>query len=240
MLTMQTLSLSDHCIKHIKSYIKTSYDILRALPPLLPPEYYRCMETETPWGITLTIPTSSAILAVSQWVSIATDTDIVADTDIDKKMLRTSQHYLLNGKNEGCWRDWYINGLLRMEGFYTDGKCTGRWRSWYDSGRLYSYSNYTDVSKHTSHSWYKYENGNPMGEGYSISGKHTGHWRYWFSNGNPSEEGYYMDGKRTGYWRFFNESGQLHEEGSYANDKAIGHWRFFGEDGQLLKETDYY
>ena len=104
-----------------------------------------------------------------------------------------------NGKRDGMWWQWDINGQLCERGVHCNGKRMGVWQGWDDRGRLRRKGMYCDD-------------------------KMEGEWHYWW-NGKMTEKSMYRDGKREGecqVWQKYN--GIVYAKGMYAKDKREGAW----------------
>jgi antitoxin component YwqK of YwqJK toxin-antitoxin module len=91
----------------------------------------------------------------------------------------------LNGKKQGVYKVWFLNGVLKLESHYKQNKLVGTYKAWWDNGVLASKSNY--------------ENGKMQG----VS-------RKWFSNGNLAKERNLLDGKENGLQKAWLENGKLY------------------------------
>ena len=75
-----------------------------------------------------------------------------------------------NGKRDGVWEMYHLNGRLWMEGAYKDGKKEGVWEEYEDDGQLYRKGSYTD-------------------------GKEEGVWKFYYQNGQLWKKETYKDDK---------------------------------------------
>ena len=75
-----------------------------------------------------------------------------------------------NGKRDGVWEMYHLNGQLWMEGTYKDGKKEGVWEEYEDDGQLYRKGSYADD-------------------------KRDGVWEFHNENGSLSSKTTYKDGE---------------------------------------------
>ncbi len=81
---------------------------------------------------------------------------------------------IINGLNDGLWREWYKNGQLSGEINYKNGKPDGLTKRWHENGQLAFEGTYKD-------------------------GKSDGLHRKWHENGQLAFEGTYKDGSQVGF-----------------------------------------
>jgi hypothetical protein len=114
------------------------------------------------------------------------------------KVTGTNKGAFKNGKKEGAWVDYHINGQLLVKINYKNGKRDGAWIGYYDNGQL----------------WYK---------GNYKNGKKEGTWVVYWKNGQLWDKGNYKIGKREGIWVGYDVDGTVWKEytGTYKNGKKI-------------------
>ena len=66
--------------------------------------------------------------------------------DKDKTKIK-SEVFMMNGKKEGVYKEYHINGQLCSEINYIDNKRNGIYKSYYENGQLCSEVNYIDGKK---------------------------------------------------------------------------------------------
>ena len=49
-----------------------------------------------------------------------------------------------DGKRDGKWTWWYLNGQIWTETNYKDGKKDGKWTIWHENGQIRIEANYKD------------------------------------------------------------------------------------------------
>ena len=49
-----------------------------------------------------------------------------------------------DGKRDGKWTWWYLNGQIWTETNYKDGKKDGKWTIWHENGQIWIEANYKD------------------------------------------------------------------------------------------------
>lgn len=75
--------------------------------------------------------------------------------ELETGLIHFTEYYLLpNGKKEGEYREWYINGNLASLCYYVDGKCEGKVLHWYHDGTLMTECNYVEDKRHGIYTYY--------------------------------------------------------------------------------------
>ncbi len=90
------------------------------------------------------------------------------------------------GLQQGHWKFYYRNGLLKIEGNFENAKANGYWKEFYENGRVRSEGNYQDCKK-------------------------TGWWKYFHEDGSVKAEGNYKNSVKVGQWKFWDASRQMRE-----------------------------
>ena len=107
-----------------------------------------------------------------------------------------SQGKIKNGKRDGPWVRYYINGQLWVKKTYKDGKLDGPWSMYWTTGRVMDKGTYKDGNK-------------------------EGLWVGYHENGQLFMEGTYKNGKKEGPWVTYHEDGQLLSKGTYKNGQLV-------------------
>ena len=91
---------------------------------------------------------------------------------------------MLNKSGE-CVREieYYETGEVKMEGAIKDGKREGEWKSFFVDGKTRSIG-YFEAGQRTGVAKVNWYNGNLREEGFYKEGKHCGKWRYYDEQGN--------------------------------------------------------
>ena len=96
----------------------------------------------------------------------------------------------------GLSTNFYINSKQKKsEGEYKDGKQEGRWIEWWINGQKMSEGNYKDGKKDGNWTWWFMEGGNQCVGEYK-DGSEVGNWVLWDENGERIFSGDYKDGKK--------------------------------------------
>ena len=96
----------------------------------------------------------------------------------------------------GLSTNFYINSKQKKsEGEYKDGKQEGRWIEWWINGQKMSEGNYKDGKKDGNWTWWFMECGNQCVGEYK-DGSEVGNWVWWDENGERIFSGDYKDGKK--------------------------------------------
>ncbi len=118
---------------------------------------------------------------------------------------------------DGKWTNWFENGTVRSEEYYSNGTMIGNWKVWYDNGQLESDINFT-----TGKSVYFHKNGKKQSEGGIASGMvNIGTWIGYFEDGSKNYEGTYnMNGQKDGVWTWYDEKGKVTTQ-TYKNGELL-------------------
>lgn len=109
---------------------------------------------------------------------------------------RIMEYEVVNGKKEGEFRIYYLDGKPQIVGQMVNNKNEGLWKYYYDSAQLESEGNF--------------KNDMPEGE-----------WNWYFIDGKLRETGSYTSGLREGKWLSYNETGAVISEKYFADGKEI-------------------
>ena len=127
-----------------------------------------------------------------------------------------------NGKKEGTWVRYYINGQLFSVSNYKKGKKNGAWITYNNEGHLIEKGQYENDLEEGS--WIRlFDNGIINYKGKFKNGKKTGSWIAYYYNGKLKYQGNYKNGTKEGYWEYFSASGFLYEDysGYFKNNKKV-------------------
>jgi antitoxin component YwqK of YwqJK toxin-antitoxin module len=168
----------------------------------------------------------------------------------------------VNGKLNGLYQSWYINGQLWEEVNYRNGKYNGLYEEWFDNGNLFIQSHYKNGERDGLYEEWNYDgdlvkkadyvdgklngsyeewwnNGNLSIRCSYIIGERDGLYQEWYNNGRPDRLGNYVNGKLNGLWmEWIEDNGQLFLVGNYKDGKTDGLFRQYDEDGNL--EDEYF
>jgi len=111
------------------------------------------------------------------------------------KILKTLVTYK-NGKKNGIYEKYYINGKLAIRKNYKNGIENGLYESWYDNGQLTIRCNYKN-------------------------GKRDSIWEEWNEDGQLIDRSNYKNGILDGISKHYTEDGQLFMEITYENGKPV-------------------
>ncbi len=164
-----------------------------------------------------------------------------------------------NGWKQGVWKEFYSNGIVKMEGRYLDDKRDGYFKEYNIKGSLLSTSKYVkgvlqkdvpELAKVDIRKEYY-----PTGKikyigGYKDSLPQGPHRKYDESGNIVSakiyEEGYLVGegildekGRQQGIWKEFHTTGELRATGEYKDGKKIGEWKFYHVNGKMEQKGKY-
>lgn len=109
-------------------------------------------------------------------------TGLVKDT-VNGKII---EYNVLEGKKDGKFKTFYLNGNPEMIGQLKNNLNHGKWI-------------------------YYFNNGNIESEGFFENDLPHGYWKWYYENGKLKEEGNYVKGKREGRWVLFDVEGKIKE-----------------------------
>ena len=130
--------------------------------------------------------------------------------DLAKTQLK--EEYFLNHKNkkaiDGLFTSFYLNGNVKMKGYFVQNQHHGWWE-------------------------FYYENGHKKSEGYYAKNLPEGIWKYYYENQNLQMQGKLWGGKKDSTWTFYYEDQQIKSIGDYDKGEITGQWKYFYEDGKI-------
>lgn len=133
---------------------------------------------------------------------------------------------------------YWDSGRLKAEGRMIDGKEEGLWKEYYESGEKRAELNFKDGLRqgHVTVFW---TNGKKKGEGEYLADQYHGHWMSWYENEMKEEEGELVQGKEIGSWRKWRRTGSLESESLYLNGLLDGPQLLFDSLGRKRVERWY-
>lgn len=159
----------------------------------------------------------------------------------------------------GDWKEWYANGQLREEGYWTEGKRNGLFKFYDRKGFLERIERYVngelvsdDDTTTTLDIRREYdEQGRVRSVGSYREGKKHGTFRHYDESGKEEGASIYeletlvaegrLDsiGQRQGKWRLYHPEGELRAEGEYINGLREGPWTFYFRSGKIEQKGVY-
>ena len=127
--------------------------------------------------------------------------------------------YVINGRKNGQWTRYDIDGKIRFVANYIDGLKNGDELSFNTRGQIEARTSYrNDVLDGISGT---YKNGRPTQEISYKNGQFDGPTRKYFNNGKLQQEIYFKDGKQHGSFKYFDEEGNVTLEYEYKNGEKV-------------------
>ncbi len=108
---------------------------------------------------------------------------IVKEFYSEKKLKSTSEYY--QGKKQGVFKAWYVNGNKWFQRFYTNGLKSGVHIGWFDNGKP----------------MFKYH--------FNTKGVYNGRVSEWYKNGMLLKEFHFIEGKEEGSQKMWQPSGKI-------------------------------
>ena len=140
------------------------------------------------------------------------------------------------GKKEGEWSYFNMDGSVRSRGNFSNNLEQGGWKYYYRNGRTEQTGVFKNGKADGLWKWY-YENGDLKREEEYIGGKEEGIYVEYDTLGGIITNGSYFDGQREGEW--FYKAGDYSEKGKFVGDLKDGKWQAFYSDGKLKYEGNY-
>lgn len=99
-----------------------------------------------------------------------------------------------NGKRDGKWTQYFVDGLVSSSYNYFEGEFDGEQTELFRSGKKYSVSHYTSGTRDGYQVVY-YQNGNVSREGWEVNGSTQQQWLTYYPDGTIDRDNYYRDGQ---------------------------------------------
>lgn len=103
---------------------------------------------------------------------------------------------VVNGKKNGTFRTYYLDGQVEKTGFVVNNENMGTWKYYYPDGQMESEGSF--------------ESNNPEGK-----------WTSYYPNGNIESKGDYKNGKQNGIWTYYNKNGDVRIKVIYQDGEFI-------------------
>jgi uncharacterized protein len=110
------------------------------------------------------------------------------------------------GRKQGYWKEFYVEGPLKSEGNYKDAIKTGDWIMYFPNGIVEQKGNYNQ------------------------NGREHGQWIWYYMDGTLRKEESFTNGLRNGEMVEYGDDGEIIAKGSFADDEEEGEW-FYQENG---------
>lgn len=102
------------------------------------------------------------------------------------------QYDVINGKKNGEFVTYYLNGRVEKTGWMKLNRNVGEWKYFYPEGSLES-------------------------KGHFINDLPSGEWEFYYKNGNTKHRGSFQEGFKNGDWFHYDIEGNLIEHTFYHN-----------------------
>lgn len=165
------------------------------------------------------------------------------------------------GRRQGPWKEYYMDGALRAEGTYTNNLRTGLWKFYHPNGQLEQIGKYDAKGRATGNwKWY-YDNGSLRRDENLFEDIHQGDYveyardssillqgnyvddikeGFWVEADNGyREEGSYLEGVRDGEWHYYYPNGQVYYEGNFIDGAPDGLHKWYYPNGKVMKQGKY-
>lgn len=144
---------------------------------------------------------------------------------------------LINGKKQGEWKAYYLDGKLKLLENYKNDTLNGPKLSYSDNGNLSFRGKYA-MGILVDSAFRYYYNGKLKSMTYNEkSGK--GVFKIYHNNGTLGQTGKLKNGSLDDTCKTYFETGTLKAIEIYKDKKKAGQWRYYAATGKLLK-TELY
>lgn len=157
-----------------------------------------------------------------------------------------------NGKENGIFNSFFVNGNLKIQGQFSDGKMEGEWKYYYNNSKLqavgsFNSGNGTDISEMSgiprngrSGNWKFYDEDGQLKSEYNyISGQLNGVVKEFYPNGKIEEELLYQNGNLNGLQRGYYSNGKIKYEVYYTDGQKNGSRKTYFDNGKLAMSCIY-
>ncbi|MBN1790863.1 MAG: toxin-antitoxin system YwqK family antitoxin [Bacteroidales bacterium] len=149
--------------------------------------------------------------------------------------IRSSGNYS-NNLEQGTWKYYFGNGKTEQTGVFKNGRADGLWKWYYVNGGIKREEEYFEGKEEGVSIEYD-TLGNIITSGSYFDGQKEGEWIY--QAGDYSEKGVYIGDLKDGKWQAFYRDGKLKYEGNFVQGNPDGEHVFYYPNGQI-KEINYY
>ena len=142
--------------------------------------------------------------------------------------------YNENGEQQGAWKYYYPNQVIRLEGLYANGNREGEWFQYDSAGRISHIINYKNSKLHGIST--EYENGNPIFETYFKNGIADSLRVDYYDNRKFKVKASFKYGVPNNKWAEFYENGNTAISLTYKAGMKHGLAMHYFEDGKKMNE----
>ena len=111
--------------------------------------------------------------------------------------IKAEEIFYAEGKKQGSFKKWYVDGTLSFESFYKNGLQNGTTKSWWKDGKIRSEANH-------------------------INGKVNGVQKQWYKGGTLFKEINIVNGKEEGLQRAWRRNGKIYNNYEAKNGRIFG------------------
>lgn len=122
---------------------------------------------------------------------------------------------------------YYDNGNIKSEGYYTFGIPVGLHTEYANDGSVSQGVLYSD-------------DGKIIGKGgIDSKGRKNGKWTFYDVDNKVKAEGYYKKNRRVKNWVFYFKNGKIEQKGAYKSGRLSGEWIQYYSNNQIFKIENY-
>jgi antitoxin component YwqK of YwqJK toxin-antitoxin module len=122
---------------------------------------------------------------------------------VDTLKNRVVEFEVADGKKNGIFKIYFLDGKVEMKGTIKENKNDGKWQYFYPNGTIESEGNFKNDQPIDKWTWY-YESGKIKETGYFINGRREGVWVFYDEKGNITLKTIFKDGEKVTDVRFDN------------------------------------
>jgi len=139
--------------------------------------------------------------------------------------IRQAEFTIENGIFNGMTTSYYLDGSLKMKGFYKNGKQNDTWFHYYGSDKIKRVIQYNDNGKMIGYSDYRNDLENTKKHFVNTTDPNSNKIKMFDSDENLISKGTSnAKNERHGSWEYFDKDGNKLRSGGYLNGKKNGPW----------------
>lgn len=143
------------------------------------------------------------------------------------------------GRKQGDWKTFDVNGNLKFEGSFVDGIPVGTFLFYYPDGKIKARSEMYDNGRRSRTKTF-HANGRMMAEGNYLDKKKDSTWQYYSDfDGVLLSTEFYANGEIDGTVLNYFPGGAVAEEIPYINGVKDGIWKRYFTDGNIKLKATY-
>ena len=151
-----------------------------------------------------------------------------------EKFIINKQYLLFENGYSGIYREYYPNGILKLEYYHNNGLIDGVYKAYDCEGYLINKQYWINGLKHGDFISY-YKHNVIRDKLIFVNDKEEGIYTKFYANNQLDEEYYYVSGKKEGSYKKYYENGKIKLCGKYIDHKREGNFIKYDSNGNLIK-----